>query len=94
MSDQLSEKYLLYLRDMSRKVVYGSGSSGNSSDSLSNKEIALSIVFFSLRDNPTSAVNKASKYLHCASLGFSVNCNEIADRASSYLPNSINSLVF
>ena len=27
MSDLLSEKYLLYLRDMSRKVVYGSGSS-------------------------------------------------------------------
>ena len=34
MSDQLSEKYLLYLRDMSRKVVYGSGSSGNYSQVL------------------------------------------------------------
>ena len=34
MSDLLSEKYLLYLRDMSRKVVYGSGSSGNYSQVL------------------------------------------------------------
>ena len=29
MSDQLSKKYLLYLRDMSRKVVYGSSAAGN-----------------------------------------------------------------
>mgnify|MGYP001169235552 FL=1 len=34
MSDLLSEKYLLYLRDMSKKVVYGSGASGNYSQVL------------------------------------------------------------
>tara|TARA_Y100001978_G_scaffold157943_1_gene143524 strand:+ start:2281 stop:3042 length:762 start_codon:yes stop_codon:yes gene_type:complete len=34
MSDQLSKKYLLYLRDMSRKVVYGSSAAGNYSQVL------------------------------------------------------------
>ena len=34
MSDLLSRNYLLYLRDMSKKVIYGSGSAGNYSQVL------------------------------------------------------------